>query len=55
MRRQLRHVLPELMHWFGLHPRDLDDLTYGELEEIHKRLAKLPPIGAVQVVSGERR
>ena len=43
------------MHWFHLKPADLDDLTFGELEEIHKRLVRLPPIGAVQVVSGERR
>lgn len=55
MRRRLRRVAPELAHYFGLLPWQLDDLTFGELEEFHKRLAKLPPIGAVQLVANERR
>ena len=47
MRRQLRAILPELAHWFGLKPWEVEDLTYGEIEQFNKRLSKLPPIGGV--------
>lgn len=49
MRRQLRHVWPELAHFFGVRPWEIDDLTMGEIDEMLARLRKLPPIGGVVV------
>lgn len=31
MRRAVRAALPNLAHWFGLRPADLDDMTDGEV------------------------
>lgn len=47
MRRQLRHVWPELAHFFGVRPWEIDDLTMGEIDEMLARLRKLPQIGGV--------
>ncbi len=32
MRARLTLAWPELSHYFGLHPWDVDQLTYGEIE-----------------------
>ena len=32
MRRALRSSLPALAYHFGIHPWQVDDLSYGELE-----------------------
>lgn len=47
MRRQLRRVVPELAHYFGVRPWEIDELTYGEIDELLRRLRTLPPIGGV--------
>lgn len=47
MRRQLRRVTPELAHYFGVRPWEIEDCTYGEIDELLSRLKKLPPIGGV--------
>ncbi len=47
MRRQLRAVWPELAHWFGVRPWEIEDLTRGEIDEMLARLRKLPPMGGV--------
>lgn len=39
------NVVPEMAHWFGMRPADLDDLTRAEIEQFLSRLKKLPPIG----------
>ncbi len=38
-------VLPELAHWFGIMPWQVDDLRPDERERLISRLAALPPIG----------
>lgn len=35
------------MHWFGLKPWELDNLTAGEINELLNRLKKMPPPGWV--------
>jgi hypothetical protein len=47
MRRAALRVLPALSHWYGLHPRDLDDMTYAEIHAYTSSLRDLPPVGAV--------
>lgn len=36
MRRKLREQLPLFAHLFGLHPRDIDGLTFGEIDEFQR-------------------
>ena len=55
MRRQLRRALPELAHWFGLRPADIDAMPHAEVDEFVKRLKHLPPIGGTRLFDAERR
>jgi len=48
------NVQPELAHWFGLRPADLDDLTRNELDQFLGRLRKLPPIGGMMMMQPAR-
>lgn len=43
-------MTPELAHWFGIRPWEIDDLTYGELDEFTRRLRSLPPVGGTALV-----
>ena len=41
MRRRLRRSWPSLSHHFGIHPWDVDRLTYGELDAYLDELAAI--------------
>ena len=41
MRRVLRASLPAFSHFFGIHPWQVDDLTYGEIAYYQAALADL--------------
>lgn len=41
MRRVLRRSLPALAYHFGIHPWDVDRLTYGEVDAFLSALADL--------------
>jgi hypothetical protein len=41
LRRALRHALPALAYHFGIHPWQVDDLTYGEAEAFLQALSDL--------------
>lgn len=47
MRRAALKVLPALSHWYGLHPRDLEDMTWAEINAYTSSLRELPPVGVV--------
>ena len=41
MRRALRTSLPAFSYHFGIHPWQVDDLTFGEIDSYLKALADL--------------
>lgn len=45
MRRALRTKLPALSMHFGIHPWQVDDLTYGEIAEYLQALQELSQKG----------
>ncbi len=47
MRRAALKALPALSHWYGLHPADLDDMTWAEIDAYVSSLRNLPPVGVV--------
>ena len=51
MRRAIGDRWPALSAYFGLHPWDVDRLSYREIEHYTQALADLPPIGSTFIVS----
>jgi len=47
-------ALPELAHWFGVRPWEVEQLTRAELDEMLARLKKLPPIGGTVMMQPGR-
>lgn len=45
MRRALRNTLPALAYHFGIHPWDIERLTYGEIESFQRALDDLNKSG----------
>lgn len=41
MRRVLRASLPAFSHFFGIHPWQIDDLTFGEMVHYQRALREL--------------
>lgn len=54
MRRAIGDRWPALSAYFGIHPWDVDRLSYRELEHYQSALDGLPPIGATFVVHPKR-
>lgn len=55
MRRQLLRATPELAHYYGVRPWEIEQLTRAELDEMLTRLKKLPPIGGVVMMQAPGR
>ena len=50
MRRAIGDRWPALSAYFGLHPWDVERLSYRELEHYQHALNDLPPVGGVVIV-----